>query len=155
MVSGKVTTIYVPGLQYIIPQSKKDMIFLWGDLIFTLIMVDKMNDSEFIKRRSHFNSINPQTADYPPADDIAGLTDFYVEEVTARLMENLYNSPERIQEYLVESDYEFTAMYRFATTLGTVLADPALQNMNRFLGLAREFFELSVQKEARDYVEGL
>jgi len=114
-----------------------------------------MNDSEFIARRAHLASQNVMTADNPPADNVAGLEEYYIEQKTAELMENLYENPARLQEYILESDYEFTLMHKFCKHLGKFMLSLETGTIMEFLSASSNFFEEAVKKEATDYVENL
>ena len=114
-----------------------------------------MNDEEFIARRAHLASQNVMTADNSPADDVAGLEEYYIEQKTAELMEGLYQDPERMQEYVLESHYENTNMLTVFGLFGDMMELPTTKNVIDFLSASGTFFEEAVKKETTDYVENL
>ena len=115
-----------------------------------------MNDKEFIARRAHLASQNVMTADNPPADDVQALTEQYIEQYTDRLMEDLYETPERIQEYILETSYENTKLLLLCEKLGEILyAPPTPAVIAEFIAAADNFFAERITAEAKTYVENL
>lgn len=114
-----------------------------------------MTDDEYCNRRAHLRSINVYTADCPPDDELAALEERYIEQITEEKMENLYESPERIQEYILESDYENTRMLHACSSLGRAIQSRSATCADITLKLFNTFFENAVKKEATDYVGDL
>ena len=119
-----------------------------------------MNNEEFKARRLHLTNQNVMTANNPPADDVASLTDYYVEQITKELMEDLYNSPDRIQEYIMEGEYENTNLILIFQCLSDVLKIPNLVTINplsifALLEALKTYLDAQTTKKAEEYVESI
>ena len=107
-----------------------------------------MTEDEYKKRRSHFRSINVMTADCDPEDELAELRNRFIEERAQELLRDLYDTPERMQEYILESPYENTCMLKMCEHLGNILQFPSSSSVIEFLGASGTFFEEATMNEA-------
>lgn len=107
-----------------------------------------MTNEEYKSRRSHLRSINPHTADCPPADELQTLQEQYIEDRAFELRQNLYDSPERLQEYILESPLESTSMLEMCRHLGKIMMFPSSTAVADFLIASITFFEEAVMNEA-------
>lgn len=109
-----------------------------------------MTEEEYRHRRSHLRSIDPQTADAPPADELEALRGIFIEERTEELMEGLYQDPIRLQEYVLEAQYENTKLMKAITTLGEAINQPSALKTAIGVTFLKDFFEEAVTQSAID-----
>jgi hypothetical protein len=114
-----------------------------------------MTEEEYKKHRALLQSINPMTANCPPGDELYALRERFIEERTSELLEGLYSSPERIQEYILETPYENTKLLTVCSLLGKAIAQPNALKNSITLSYFKDFFEEAVTQEAIKYEEDL
>ena len=114
-----------------------------------------MNDAEFKARRSHLASQNVMTANNPPADDVAGLTDYYVEQLTTEFMEGLYDSPDRIQEFIMEGDYDDSNLMLIFQCMSDILQLPNMLTVHAMQEALRAYLDTQTTKKAEEHVENI
>lgn len=114
-----------------------------------------MTDEEYIARRSHLASQNVMTADNPPADDLQALQEEYTQQCYERLLDGLWDDSERIQEYIMEGDYENTHLKLVFQKISDIMKTPG--NLTSF-SVAKAvdiYLRAEVFKEAEEHVNGL
>lgn len=114
-----------------------------------------MNPEEYKKRRAHLGSINVQIANCDPSDELEALRERFIEERTSELMEGLYQDPERMQEYILESHYENTNMLAVCGLFGDMMLLPSTKNVIDFLSASGTFFEEAVTNVAMEEEQDL
>lgn len=115
-----------------------------------------MTDDEYRSRRAHLRSINVHTADCPPDDELAVLEERYIEQITEERLKDLCGDHDRIQEYILESDYENNYFRLVCVGMAHLLSgDDTKATYATFKRVLTSFFEEAVKQEAIDYVEGL
>ena len=115
-----------------------------------------MTEEEYTSRRSHLRSINPQTADCPPADEIAELRERFIEQLFQEQLDELYAEPLNLQEYIMESSYENTNLQKIVLYLVEMsILPPAARSMERLRKIINNFITETATARATEMVDNL
>lgn len=114
-----------------------------------------MTDEEYIARRSHLRSINPQLADCPPADELAALEERFIDEKTAWYIDGMYDDPFFIQEQFMEADPDNTTLVVFFRKICEMMKDPDGFSRYSVTHATASFLEENFKQKATADVEAL
>lgn len=114
-----------------------------------------MTEEEFLSRKKYLSKVNPQTADCPPEDEIAALKERFIDQLVEEEMSDLYEHPDKIQEYFMEANYDNTNLMIFFSWFTVFLNKATDTRIEQTLMSAALFLEEAVSNKFTEYVEEL